>query len=197
MAKENLLLPRCKQPYCDCRELVEFTLRMISEDGKSVPAYQRDWKIGQTFSWHYVKVVEFRVHQLTNLLETSLMAKKGKGNARTNQMDQYAFVKCELNAEDKKAAKVWIEENTAELGPILHDTMASDYKFSCSFSSEHDTFTACLVGKPDNPINPLKTLTARHKDWVVAALTVLYKHTVIFQGGVWEQGIDDEDDGWA
>jgi hypothetical protein len=158
---------------------------------------QREWKIGQTFSWHYVKIVEYRVHQLVQFIEEMTMPKPKKGVNRNADFSNYVFVKCELNAEDKKAAKIWIEENTAEFGPLLHDVVVSDYKFTCSFSSEHDTFTECLVGKEDNPINGKKTLTARHKDWVMAAMTVLYKHSVVFRGEVWENSASDEDDGWA
>lgn len=182
---------QCAQDaYEDC-------LQRISDDGKAVPAHQRDWKIGQSFSWHYVKIVEYRVNQFSTELESMIMAKKTSKGQSTNAFPTYEFVRCELNSEDKKSAKIWIEENTAELGALLHDAMASDYKYTCSFSSEHDTFTACLVGKEDNPINPRKTLTARHKDWVVAALTVLYKHQVMFKSGVWEQPLDNADDGWA
>lgn len=125
------------------------------------------------------------------------MARKGKSNGSTNDFGGFTFVRCELSAEDKKVAKVWIEENTEKLGPLLHDVMASDYKFSCSFSSEHDTFTACLVGKEDNALNPKKTLTARHKDWVYAAMTVLYKHMVMFRGSLWITAEASDDDGWG
>lgn len=121
---------------------------------------------------------------------------KGK-NRGTFDASAYVFVKCELRSEDKASAKIWIEENTADIGPMLHDVMASGYKFSCSFSPDFDTFTACLVGKEDNPINGKKTLTARHKDWVSAAMTVLFKHHVFFKAGVWEAEDASDDDGWA
>lgn len=170
---------------------------LISEDGKAVPQHQVGWRIGQTFSWHYVKIVEYRTGQFFQTIEDFIMAGTKKKKANQGGFEAYQFVRCELNSEDKKAAKIWIEENTKELGSLLHDVVASDYKQTLSFSSEHDTFTACLVGKEDNAINPRKTLTARHKDWIVAVLTVLYKHQVIFQGGVWEQADDDTDDGWA
>ena len=180
-----------------CQEAFELCLEMISIDGKAIPVHQRDWRIGQTYSWHYVKIVEYRTGQFIRACEDMIMAANKKKKGQSNDFQGYQFVRCELNSEDKKAAKVWIEENTKELGSLLHDCVASDYKFSLSFSSEHDTFTACLVGKEDNGINPRKTLTARHKDWIVASLTVLYKHTVIFRAGLWEQEEDDDDDGWA
>lgn len=181
----------------EANDLVAFCYTMIAADGKSVPPQQRDWKIGYSFSWHYVRIVEYRAAQLFKSIEDITMAtKRGKSRVQNTQ-ETYAFVKCELNSEDKKSAKVWIEENTTELGAMLHDAMANGYKFTCSFSSEHDTFTACLVGKPEEAVNAYKTLTARHKDWTMACLTVLYKHLVIFRGEVWETDVDTADDGWA
>jgi hypothetical protein len=172
-------------------------LNWISEDGKAVPKEQLEWRIGQTFSWHYVKIVEYRANQFFYRLEMMAMATKGKKASKNASFGDYQFVRCELSSEDKKAAKVWIEENAAHSGEVIHDIVASDYKFSLSFSSEHDTFTACLVGKPDNVHNPQKTLTARHKDWVTAMMTVAFKHNVMFKGTIWESDDAGEDDGWA
>lgn len=181
----------------ECREVYRDCLRWIVEDGKAVPNHQHEWRIGRSYSWHYVKIVEYRVAQLIESMEIFAMAQGKKKSKSNGSFQGYTFVKCELSVEDRKTAKIWIDENAAEFGPLLHDTIASDYKFTCSFSSEHDTFTACLVGKEDNVFNSQKTLTARHKDWVFAAMTVLYKHLVIFKGTVWESAAADEDDGWA
>jgi len=183
--------------YDECREVYRDALRWIGEDLSSVPAHQRDWVIGRSFSWHRVKITEYRIAQFIRSLECFVMAATKKGKKSNASFQGYTFVKCELSTEDRKAAKVWIEANAAEFGPMLHDVIASDYKFTCSFSSEHDTFTACLVGKEDNVFNAQKTLTARHKDWVMAALTVLYKHSVIFRSTIWESADAEDDDGWA
>lgn len=189
-ASDGLVREECDECFRDC-------LRWISEDGAIVPAHQRDWRIGKTFSWHYVKNVEYRTSQLILSIEVMTMAAKGKKNVRSNDFGGYSFVKCELTSDDRKAAKIWIEANTDALGGLLHDAVASDLKFSLSFSSEFDTFTACLVGKEDHVFNAKKTITARHKDWVIAALTVLYKHLVMFKGTVWESTAAEDDDGWA
>lgn len=194
---ERFLMPTLPHSDDEMRDLLSFALEMIDHDLKSVPASQLDWKMGRSFSWHAVHITLYRTEQLIRSIEDIAMAGK-KGNSRGKfDASSYVFVKCELNAEDKKTAKVWIEENTAELGSKVHDVVASDYKFTLSFSTEHDTFTACLVGKEDNPINGKKTLTARHKDWIVAGMTVLYKHEVIFKSGVWESDAAEDDDGWA
>lgn len=124
------------------------------------------------------------------------MARKS-GKKSSNGFDKYEFVRCELRSEDKKSAKVWVEANTTEFGAMLGDACASGYKYSLTFSPDHDTFTACFTGKEDHPYNGFKTLTARHKDWLVAAMTLLYKAQVMFKNGVWETDADDEDDGWA
>lgn len=181
----------------ECNEVFNDCIRWISEDGRGVPAHQRDWKIGSTFSWHYVKNVEYRTAQFIQSIEVMTMAAKGKKNAGSNDFGGYSFVKCELGSADKEKAKAWIEAHSDEMGGMLSDAVASDLKFSLSFSSEHDTFTACLVGKEDNVFNAKKTLTARHKDWVIATFTVLYKHLVMFNGTVWQSAPAAEDDGWA
>ena len=181
----------------ECTELVNDCYRWLSEDGRAVPEHQRAWKVGSTFSWHYVRNAEYRISQLIRSIEDIVMARKGKKQNGNSDFSNYVFVRCELSAEDKKGAKVWIEENTAEFGTLLHDVIASDYKFTCSFSSDHDTFTACLVGKEDNPVNGKKTLTARHKDWLFAAMTVLYKHQVMFREGVWVSAEVNDDDNWG
>lgn len=178
-------------------DAIDFCLRHIASDGLQVPAHQRDWRIGATFSWHYVRIVEYRTQQLFSQLELLMARNKNTKKDARDDFSKYEFVRCELRTEDKKACKIWVEENSTQLAPLLHDVCASDYKFSLSFSSEHDTFTACLTGKPENPINSFKTLTARHKDWVFAVMTLLYKHQVMFRNGVWETAENDEDDGWA
>lgn len=125
------------------------------------------------------------------------MATKGKKSNAKQKTQEYSFVRCELRSEDKKSAKIWIEENTSDMGALAHDIIASGYKLSCSFSSEYDTFTASLTGKAEESVNEFKTLTARHKEWIVAVMTVFYKHSVMFKSQVWETDDDEDEDGWS
>jgi hypothetical protein len=177
-------------------ELLTFCIDYIEKDVAFVPEHQKLWKIGRSFSWHNVKIIEYRYAQMCEEMDTIMARSKGKAKPESD-FGKYEFVQCELNAEDKKTAKTWIEENTTELPAFMHDAVASDYKFSLSFSSEHDTFTACLTGKPDQAHNAYKILTSRHKDWISATLSCLYKHQVIFKSGVWESDAKGDDDGWA
>lgn len=177
-----------------CDDIVLFYLRKIEEEPLTVPDNVLGWRRG-SFSWLYVRAVECWSNVMFQDLEMVAMAQKRGNKNKAVGLQNYTFVRCELDAESKKLAKIWIEKNTPNLGVLLHDVMASEYKFSCSFSSEHDTFTATLTGK-EGAINAFKTITARHKDWIFATMTLLYKHTVMLGGEVWEQD-EDAEDGWA
>lgn len=186
---------RVLRQYAD--ELFEECLSLIALDGKNVPEAQREWRIGATFSWHYVRNVEYRFSQLITSLETIEMARNGKPKNTSGGFGNYTFVRCELRKEDKEACKEWMAKNTKNSGALIHDAVASGYKLSVSFSSDHDTFTASLTGKEDHGYNAFKTLTARHKEWHVAVMTVLFKAVVMFNNSVWETDAGQEDDGWA
>ena len=183
-----------KALVAECSDLIHHYVAKIKNDPLLVPAEKQGWRKG-SFSYWYVNAVIYWTERLFWEIE-QMASTKGKKNAQKQvSLADYSFVRCELTSEDKKAAKIWIDENFHEMGAMLHDVVASDYKFSVSFSSEHDTFTASLTGKPD-AINAFKTLTARHSDWQIAAMTVLYKNAVMFKSGIWESE-DASDDGWS
>lgn len=178
----------------ECRSILAYYIDRIEQEPLTYPEHIQEWRRG-SFSWVYVRGVEYWSTQLFNTLESMMAAKRGRNGNKKATLENYSFVRCELTSEDKKAAKVWIAENLSDMGPMLHDVMAENYKFSCSFSQDHDTFTATLTGK-EGSINEFKTLTARHADWLTAAMTVLYKHGVMFAAKVWETD-SEEDDGWS
>lgn len=177
-----------------CNEIVTFFAEKIEKEPSLHTGHKTAWRKG-SFSWVYVAGVEHWTGYLFYELEKVAMATSKKKKSQTTSLDSYSFIRCELNSDDKKAAKVWIEENFADMGAIVHDAVASGYKMSISFSSDHDTFTASLTGK-EGAVNEFKTITARHKDWQVAAMTVMYKHNVMFKASVWESDAG-EDDGWS
>lgn len=178
-------------------ECMTFHLALLSKHLSLIPPEKKVDPFGRTYSWYELQEYKNRIDYIISDIGDIAMASRGKGKNAASKRQEYSFVRCELQAEDKKAAKVWMQENATEFGALLHDVMASGYKFSCSFSKDYDTFTASLTGKADESVNEYKTLTARHKDWVDAAMTVLYKHCVMFRSGVWEADDDDDDDGWA
>lgn len=178
-------------------ECAAYHLALLSKHLALIPTEKQTDPWGRAHSWYVLREYHHRIDYLIQDIEDIAMATKGRGKNANKKTQDYTFVRCELSADDKKACKVWIDENTSDFGALLHDVMASGHKFSCSFSSDFDTFTASLTGKADESVNEFKTLTARHKDWLFAALTVLYKHSVMFRSGVWETDQDTDDDGWA
>lgn len=183
--------------HLEATEMVDFCVLMIESDLQNVPEHQRDWTLKWGRSWHEIRIVEYRTAQLFEGIDRMAKATQNGKKRGKKSAPQYGFARCELTAEDKKAAKAWSQIETKNLGPLLHDVGASGYKIGLSYSDEHDTWTASFSGKPDEAINELMVLTARHKDWVQALMTLLYKHTVIFKSGVWESDDGDEDDGMA
>lgn len=177
-----------------CSEALSLATFKIQQEPLSAPENVQEWRKG-SFQWVFVRGVEYWANWFFREIESDVMARKSSNAKKSRGLEAYSFVRCELSAEDKKAAKVWIEENTSDMAAIVHDVVASDYKISCSFSSDHDTFTVSLTGK-EGSLNEYKTLTARHRDWVVATMTVMYKHSVMFGSKVWESD-DTEDDGWS
>jgi len=177
----------------DAQEVVSFYAQKIEEETLYAPEHILAWRKG-SFSWVYVRAVEYWSDVMLKDLRYE-MPKKTNTRSNSRTLADYRFVRCELTSEDKKKAKIWIEKYTPEFGAKLHDLMASDYKVSITYSSEHDTFTATATGK-EGALNEFCTLTARHKDWITAGMTLLYKHEVLFGGKVWE-GDEADADGWA
>jgi len=180
-----------------CNETVAEFVAALDRNVSGLTVSPQWLRYPDSLPWEIRREIEMSVTYLLYELEFLAMASTGRKSKRGKGQIEYSFVRCELTAEDKKDAKIWIDKHTHDLGAIAHDVMAEDYKLTCSFSSEHDTFTACLVGKEGNALNEGKTLTARHKDWITAILTVLYKHLVMFQAKTWETDDADDSDGWA
>lgn len=183
-----------KALVAECRDVLTHYLTKIDSCLSDVPEHKQGWRKG-SYSWFYVSAVEHWTTYFFYDLELMAMARGKQNDKKKASLADYSFVRCELTSEDKKAAKIWIEANLGDMAAIAHDVVSSEYKMSVSFSSEHDTFTASLTGKED-AVNAFKTLTARHKDWTIAVMTVLYKHAVMFGSKVWESE-DTDNDGWS
>jgi len=107
----------------ETRDIVAFYLNNISKDLLAVPVEKQGWRKG-SFSWHYVVLVLYWSEVMFHELELLSMPRNNKKPRATGNFDKFSFVRCELNAEDKKTAKVWIEANTPDMGAIVHDAIA-------------------------------------------------------------------------
>lgn len=178
----------------ECSSVMAFYTHKIDQEPLTAPEHVLEWRRG-SYLWVYVKGVEYWSHYLFNELELISMARKKNGSQQQNRLDSYTFVRCELTAADKEAAKTWIDKNAKIMPSKVADLLASHHKVSLSYSPDNDCFIASATGKEDSN-NPFKTLTSRHKDWSMALFSLLYKHEQMFEAGVWESE-DAADDGWS
>lgn len=141
--------------------------------------------------YHTVSCLHNRV--IFDFEELVLMARKNA--AKNKSFTQFEFVRCELNADDKKRVPEFVKSYKNSYDDPLTEALQSGHKVSLSFNETNDSFIASMSGKPDECINANKCLTAHGKSPAMALWVVLYKHVELFQSGVWEGTADDEDFG--
>jgi len=73
------------------------------------------------------------------------------------------------------------------------ELVESGYKLSITSDNKNDTYIATLVGTGDNCPNKGKGLSGRGPTAVEAIKSLLYKHTVICDGGRWLVATEDPD----
>lgn len=178
----------------ECADLFDICTLKIARWSLLAPQHKLGWRKG-SFSWLFVREVEYWTNDFFWRIEAMAVKNSKQPRSGNRSMADYTFVRCELTVDDKKKAVVWIEKNSKEMPAKVHDLLASDYKISLSHDNAHDTFIASATGK-EGAVNQFKTLTSRHREWGTALFSLLYKHEVIFDSGVWETD-DSENDGWS
>lgn len=183
-----------KALYAELTDMFAYYSHKVELELLHVPEHKREWRKG-SFSWSYVQAVECWYNLFLREWETMAMARSKRGGSKQQKQLSFSFVRCELRKEDKERAKTWIQKNEKDFWGMLHSLMGEGHKVSFSLSKEGDTFTCSATGQQDSPNEGL-ILTARHKDPWQAAATLLFKHHVLFDEGIWSTD-DDEDDGWS
>jgi hypothetical protein len=126
-------------------------------------------------------------------MRLNTMAKPKRSTAKSPYST--TFVKCELSAEDKKHLAVWMKTPPMSFDDMMVEVLQTNHKLSLSFSEHTDSFIASITGKPEECINPSKTMTSHAKDYTLAMWIALYKFHHLFKAGVWEDTEDTEDFG--
>lgn len=110
------------------------------------------------------------------------MAKKKSAQSWGNM----EFINYRLNAEEKKAFKIWYGNNTEMVFTHVVNTVASGYKLSMSPQDDGATFIAALTCVEEGNPNYQKCITSRSNDfWEAQALTI-YKHLELSNAGIWD-----------
>jgi len=118
-----------------------------------------------------------------------------KGAAAKKNFTAFEFIRCELNADDKKRVPEFVKSQKNTYDDLVTEALQSGHKISLSFNETNDSFIASMSGKPDECVNANKCLTAHGKSPAMALWVVLYKHTQLFQSGVWYMDEEGEDFG--
>jgi len=118
-----------------------------------------------------------------------------KGAAAKKNFPTFEFIRCELNADDKKRVPEFVKSHKNVYDDLVTEALQSGHKISLSFNETNDSFIASMSGKPDECVNEKKCLTAHGKSPAMALWVVLYKHVELFQASVWESADESEDFG--
>lgn len=112
------------------------------------------------------------------------MANPRKSKNRT-PFGNITFVSYKMDKETQKKFNAWFEASGNTLIDAVVETLQGDYRIGLSWDTDHDCFTASLTGR-DESLNPSKCITMRSKDWHKALGAVVYVHTVVFDGEIWD-----------
>ena len=105
------------------------------------------------------------------------------------------FVRCELDADDKKKFAAWSKNPGQTADDLLIEVLQANHKVSYSFSDHNDSFIVSVTGKPEDCDNAKKCYTSHAKDPITAFWVAMYKYHVIWNKEPWEASEETEDFG--
>jgi len=107
--------------------------------------------------------------------------------------DDYKYINAKLTGEHPAAFAAWYKSKEGLFQKSLDEMHADNYKFSHSWDAKNQCFIGSCTFKGDKGDNVNRCLTARSDNWLETYAMLAYKHTVMFEGGVWEEaaGVSD------
>lgn len=129
----------------------------------------------------------------TNHMDGVIARKANTRAARRSDEAGPIWVNYTLTDVDKaELARVMSEQPTA-LNTELETALQEGYRFSVRYDSFADCFAVAMYDPNQGAKNFGKMLNSRSKDWMLAVMMTVWKHTVIFQGE-WLTTTDEERD---
>lgn len=126
--------------------------------------------------------------------EKGVLMARGKKPSTAFQ-NSITFVRCELDADERKKLVTWSAKPPLDLDSMLIQVLQEGHKVSYSFNPTNDSFICSVTGKPEDCINANSCYTSHAKDPVKALWVALFKYFVVWDGKVWESVEDAEDFG--
>jgi hypothetical protein len=134
------------------------------------------------------------VHNRKLIKGLKIMATKSKKSTENSKGigDWNGIANVAFSKADKANYETWLE--AADIGALLHDLIASDYKLSLSWDSRSDVFMSSLSCYNPQSTNFKFTLVSRAPNPIHALQVALYKHFVL-SSEAW--GAVVETDSWG
>jgi hypothetical protein len=121
------------------------------------------------------------------LLPPELTTKRNYKMKR-NFNQAWTFVRCDLAPEEREHFVGWLQETQDDIIEVLNAVLLHGYKLSVVFDDDNDTWIATLSGTKYTAHNDKSSMSSRHTSFEDAVMLMLYKHTVVAQGGTWRNG---------
>lgn len=111
-----------------------------------------------------------------SLLEIDIMARGSKKAAETNSQGMPKFVDVKLTQEQKAAFVAREQPPAAWCVDRMQQLVFSGYRFGCSWSGEHQSFTVSMTCRNDESANNGLCMTSFAGQLLTAVRLALYKH---------------------
>jgi len=97
------------------------------------------------------------------------------------------YLNMRLTEEQKRQFQLWYEQMKDDVWELFLQSLMEGMKFSLTYDSNTDTYTACLTNSPRCPcgVTSLYVLSAFAQDWRIATAILIFKHYQLL-GGTWE-----------
>jgi len=138
--------------------------------------------------------IEFNNRQLDRLFYGVCPTIRNNHNWSKQEMAKWKFYNKKLSAKEKQQFTAWTKENEADMPIYIQEVLHAGYKISVSQDTFNETMTASLTPSKDVKTNKDGSLVAKHSDYYIAILIVVFKHVVLAEGGSWESMEMDEED---
>jgi len=97
------------------------------------------------------------------------------------------YLNVRLNEDQKQQFSQWYSELGDDVWELFLQSLMEGMKFSLTYDSGTDTYTACLTNSPRHTcgVSSLYVLSAFAPDWRLAVAALMFKHYQLL-GGTWE-----------
>lgn len=94
------------------------------------------------------------------------------------------FVNVKLHASDREKFRAWVRSCTLELEDVFLELTREGYKLSITLDLDNNCYIVSLIGT-EKTENPSRCMSSRSESVSEGVYMSYYKHTIMFNSGVW------------